>query len=272
MKSAPGSITAMMVAVLLAWTTDASADGAVNIATCQTLSIPNTVYKLTTDLDSCSGSCLIVAADRITIDMQGHSIKGCQSQVGAAMFDQDSPRDVIVVKNGSVSGFRSGVDLFASTRVTVLGVTAANNLVGIAAGVQALVKSSEAFFNDVGIRVSGRGQVQQCNAQFNNIFGIHAVGGNCLITMNTANANLQHGIVASGDRCTVSYNTARENLFVGIAVGGGAPHLITRNVALDNAIDYGIVCPSDVTYNESTNGFPASYERVGTGRHFVDNQ
>ena len=63
-------VTAMLLAVLAS---RADADGAVNINTCQTLSTPNTVYKIIADLTSC-GFCLIVAADRITIDLQGHSI------------------------------------------------------------------------------------------------------------------------------------------------------------------------------------------------------
>jgi parallel beta helix pectate lyase-like protein len=270
-------VIAGAIVVALAGADRASAAGAVLISTCQTLTDTNTTYKLTTDLTSCN-DCLVVATSKITIDLQGHSITNtvCPGS-NAAISDQGSKFDLIVVKNGKVAGYDTGVRLSESTRVSVLGVTAKDSTNGILAGPQALVKSSEASGNSVGIVVRDRGQVQQCNAHDNAQVGIAAFGDNCLITMNTANNNDGFGIVTiNGNRCTVSYNTASNNGFVGIDVGagdlGGTGHLVTQNVALDNDIvDYTIKCPSDVTNNTSTNGFPASYEIDGTGCHFVNN-
>jgi hypothetical protein len=45
-------MTVALVAALT-WASVASAVGAVNISSCQTLSTPNTVYKLTTNLTRC---------------------------------------------------------------------------------------------------------------------------------------------------------------------------------------------------------------------------
>ena len=64
--------------------------GAVTIDTCQTLSIPNTVYKLTADLTS-TGDCLIVAADKITIDLQGHTIAGAGQIPSSAHHRRGQP-------------------------------------------------------------------------------------------------------------------------------------------------------------------------------------
>ena len=63
------AVTVALVAALT-WVSVASAAGALNITSCQTLSTPNAVYKLTADLTSC-GDCLVVASNRITIDLQG---------------------------------------------------------------------------------------------------------------------------------------------------------------------------------------------------------
>ena len=267
-------VTAMLLSALT-FAQPAGAHGVVNIDTCQTLDIPNTVYRLTTDLmtASCPISCLRVAADKITIDLQGHSITRSTSCPASSFGISDlDPHDVIVVKNGSISGFDNGVQLVQSTRVSVLGVTATNNTgIGINVGPQGLVKSSEASGNDVGIRVGPRGQVQQCNSHHNS-HGIQA-SDNCLITMNTANFNSRVGIdvVSSANKCTVSYNTANNNSDVGINLIGGARYLLTRNVALRNSsFDYVITCPSDVTFNTSTNG-PASYEFFGSGCQTVGN-
>jgi hypothetical protein len=269
------SFAAAAVAVIatMAWVSIASAAGAVNIAACQTLSTPNTVYKLTTPLTSC-GDCLIVAADKVTIDLQGNSITGTCPGTGAAITDNATSFDLITVKNGSGGGFGFGVFLQSSTRVSVLGFIAAGNTErGIVVGPKGLVKSCEAAGNKVGIEVGPRGQVQLSNAHDNNFAGIDTVDGDhCLITMNIANANGVFGIVTDGDKCTVSFNTASNNGHIGIDAGaslGGTGHLVTENTAFNNVdVDYAINCPpGDVTNNVSTG---LSY-LVGPGCHFVNN-
>src|SRR5262245_14013782 len=204
----------MLVAVLLglAWTTHAEADGVVNIDRCQRLSIPNTVYKLTKDLASTSRDCLIVAADRITIDLQGHSITNSGGTLTSGITDQtiDPTSDLVVVKNGTISGYSTGIFL-ASTRVSVIAVTAKNNTIGILLqGAQSLIKSCDASSNvGAGIVAFGdRAQIQQNTATKNGNSGIVA-GDNCLVTMNTTNRNARG--IAVGQKCTVSYNTANDN-------------------------------------------------------------
>src|SRR5215471_10880118 len=114
------AVVAIAGAMTLAGAHRARAGGVVNISTCQTLSGFNTVYRLIQDLTSC-GDCLVVAADRITIDLQGHSItSGCADPGFAITAEAGSARDLIVVKNGSVSGYAGGVALESSTRVSVL--------------------------------------------------------------------------------------------------------------------------------------------------------
>jgi Periplasmic copper-binding protein (NosD) len=272
----------------------ASAAGAVLIDACQTLSDANTTYKLTTDLTSCD-SCLIVANDKITIDLQGHSITSTcpPTPFGerSAITDQRNTFNVITIKNGFVSRYDFGVFLQTSTRVSVLAVTASNNGAGIVAGPQSLVKGSEAFRNGVGITVGPRGQVQQSNSHDNGSAGITTSGDNCLITANTVNGNgFFGGILVQGNRCTISFNTANNNRGPGISAGAadfGSGHLVTHNVALNNnsnvgclgvsaclvnnSVDFVIGCPSTVTDNDSTNGFPASYDLQGPGCHTTNN-
>ncbi len=272
------AVIAVVIVTALIGADRASAAGAVVISACQVLNNPNTTYKLNTDLTSC-GDCLVVAVNKITIDLQGHSITStCPgSGSGSAISDQATPLDGIVVKNGSFSGFAFGVFLQSSTRASVLGVTAKDNAQrGIVVGPQGLVKSSEASGNKVGIEVGPRGQVQQCNSHDNVFAGIStAFGDNCLITSNTASSNAEFGIIIDGNKCTISFNTARNNGQIGIDAGAsvaGTGHLVTGNVALNNSIvDFGINCPSDVTNNDSTNGLPASYVLFGSGCHLVNN-
>jgi hypothetical protein len=282
------SIATVAIAMIAvpAWATGASAAGAVNISSCQTLSIPNTVYKLTADISDLScGDCLVVGANRITIDLQDHSIVkegGCQF-LFSAIADEFTPYDQVVVKNGSVSHYGVGVLLAASTRVSVIGVTSSGNEGnGITTGSNSLVKGSTTEQNGLnGIQVGDRSQVQGCTSRFNGFVGGGEGGGiraafNCLITQNTASNNVGEGIRTQGN-CTVSYNIANDNGDDGITAGGddgGSGNLVTHNIATGNGdIDYDVRCPSTVTFNTSGLGFPASYEFVGTGVcHTSNNQ
>ena len=272
------AVTVATVAALI-WASAASAAGAVYISSCQTLSTSNAVYKLTADLASC-GDCLVVASNRITIDLQGHSITGdCESSAGVT--DGGIARDWTVVKNGSIASFRVGVLLSSSTRSQVRGIQVTSNIIGIWAGDNSLVTSCSATFNRAtdeefgyGIIVGDHSQVEGCDASRNGLTGILA-GNHCLITRNTANLNIDEGI-ATGSSCIVSFNTAIFNEFDGIDVGdgssaSGAHSLVTGNYVFGNG-DGGIevTCPSDVTNNtSSTNG--SNYTFRGTNCHTGDN-
>jgi hypothetical protein len=172
--------------------------GAAFIDACQTLSDANTTYKLTTDLTSCT-DCLVVANDKITIDLQGHSLPRRAPRHPnpnvRAVTDQRNTFNVITIKNGFVSRYDFGVFLQTSTRVSVLAVTASNNGAGIVAGPQSLVKGSEAFRNRIGSQLDLAGQVQQSNSHDNGSVGIYTSGDNCLITASTANGNVFAGIL-----------------------------------------------------------------------------
>jgi hypothetical protein len=159
-----------------------------------------------------------------------------------------------VIKDGAISGYPEGINLFASMRVTVVGleVTGAR-FVGIGTGFNSLVKSSvvtappESF--GVGIAVLDRGQVQESDAS-NNFIGISCLS-RCLITRNTANNNVV-GVSAGGFKTTVSFNTANDNGSIGIFAADGS--LVTRNTATGNAglADFSVQCPSTVTFNTSS--------------------
>lgn len=264
----------------LTWASGASAAGAVNISSCQTLSTPNTVYKLTADLTSC-GDCLVVANSRITINLQGHSITGeCENSAGVT--DGRIARDLTVVRNGSISSFTVGVLLASSTRNHVRDIQVTSNVIGIWAGNNSLVTSCSATFNSVfqeefgyGIIVGDRSQVEGCDASHNGRVGILA-GNHCLITRNTANRNRADGI-ATGNSCTVSFNTAKFNEGDGIDVGddssaGGAHSLVTGNTAYGNDADgIEVTCPSDVTNNTASNN-GEDYNFLGTNCHTTNNK
>ena len=208
----------------MVWAGGASA--AVSIAACGILNTFGQTYNATADLKACGGDFLVVANNRITIDLQGHSIiQDCPTPFGAGVTDGGIARDLTVVKNGAITGFVFGIELDSSTRNEVRNVTTASNtLDGIFVGDRSLVKDCASVDNGLdailggdGVRGKERVQVQNCEASGNGANGIH-VGNRCLVTANTAEENLEDGI-ATGGSCTVSRNTASDNDDDGIDVG-----------------------------------------------------
>ena len=268
--------SAMVAVALSTWATAASAV-VVEIDSCQTLAVPGAAYRVTDDIFAC-GDCLVVGADRISIDMQGFTIVqevGCYG--GAAVTDGGVRRDVVVVKNGVTfsddeGAFDRSIDLRASVRTEVRTFIAFfNSLDGIAVGDRALVKETLALANG-GSGIAG-GNFVQVQESFSFLGGWAwedgdagiRVGDRCLVTLNDSSGNEQDGI-ATGANCTVTRNAADLNLN-GIAVQGTGG-LVSGNVADDN-YDVGIQvqCPGTVTNNAADGNFD-DYVLVGPGNCF----
>ena len=270
-------MTGAVLAALATMTWVSGAAAVVPLAACGTLNQANETYNVTADLHASGGDCLVVAANRITINLQGHSIiQDVPTPFGAGITDGGIPRDVTVVKNGSIIGFVFGIELDSSTRNELRNVVAqSNTLIGIFVGDNSLVKDCAAVDNGLdailagdGIRGKERVQVQNCEASDNGANGIH-LANRCLVTFNTASANFEDGI-ATGGSCTVSQNTAADNDDDGIDVGhdgefDGSKSLVTLNRADEN-FDNGVhvKCPSTVTNNvASGNGVDYNLEGAG---------
>jgi len=244
----------------ITWVTGASAQ-VMEIDTCQTLSTFGATYKLTDVVFAC-GDCLIVAANRITIELQGFQIVqdvGCFT--GAAITDGGVARTLTTVKNGAtfsdeIGSFDYGLDMRASSRTEVMVFdTIFNNIDGIAVGDRALVRDCLSVGNGkLGISGGNFVQVQLTGTALNGAAGGSDVGGvrvgdHCLVTVNAAESNAGDGIL-TGAFCTVSHNEARDN-DRGIAVEG-IKSLVTLNTTNDNTHE-GVVaqCPGTVTNNNS---------------------
>jgi hypothetical protein len=265
---------ALVVLLTTTWVTGASAR-VIEIDACQALTTFGATYRLTAELLAC-GDCLTVAANRITIDLQGFQIvQDIDCFTGAAITDGGVAREQITVKNGSAisvvdaGSFDYGIDLRASVRTEVRSFgTAFNNVDGIAVGDRALVKDCVSIGNgENGISGGDVVQVQECVTFINGLAGGDAVAGirvgdRCLVTLNDASFNAGDGIL-TGAFCAVSHNTASNNLR-GIAVEG-TNSLVTHNTSNDN-INEGLEaqCPGTVTNNNSS-GNGQDYVFQGSG-------
>lgn len=243
------SLTLATLATLAATIWVAEASALTLVSSCpQTLSKAGETYYLAADLRA-SGSCLTVAADRVTIDLKDHSITGDGS--GVAVTDRGVARALTTVKRGTVDSFETGIDLAASSRSAVLNMSANYNTGnGITLGTRGLVKSCMAGFNGGdGVSVGTYSQVQECVVYSNSEYGLVA-GDRSLVTKNLAQSNTNGMIV--GNFSNVTSNLAGDNAGDGIHVGSGSQ--VNGNTATENTgVGIWVECPGMVTRNESWN-------------------
>jgi hypothetical protein len=245
----------LVLAAAAAFALDPAPAAAVTpVSDCADLTKPGETYVLTADITSTSLVCFQVLADRITIDLAGHTVTGPGSgpRGNTAIWDTNSARLSTIVKNGNIRNFNFGIILQNSTRTTVRSVNTSDNAVGMVIGDSSLVKDCTVQRNTNGGIQTGNGtQVEGCviggpaGDGNGNGPGL-AAGGRTLATRNTVIGNAQ-GILV-GANSTVTHNTVGNNLFDGIQVDSGS--LVTRNTSNDNGGD-GIqaICPATITHN-----------------------
>jgi hypothetical protein len=149
-----------------------------------------TDIKLTGDLDCTSGPGFVVGAAGVDINLARHSmIGGIFSGGGGPIgIDNNGGHDDLTVRNGTVGGFGSGIELKDASRNRILGVTsgAAGNAVTIEGGEGNEIRASD---------LSGRS------------FGIHSTSSDGLtVADTTASGSFGDGLELRGDRARVVRN------------------------------------------------------------------
>ena len=236
------------------------------VDSCRTLDKAGETYILTTNITA-SETCLLVLADRITVDLAGHTIAG-SSKPHAGVSDNFQPRTGTLVKNGSIEGFDVAINLASSVRSTVRTVTASDNNNGLLLGQTSLVKDCIVQrVGGVGISVGDGSQVEGClvgGSEVNGNGGVGISGANrILVTRNTAVSNGDNGIHV-GANSTVTHNAVGDNGTDGIIVG--ARSLVSNNTSNDNGND-GIQadCPSTITHNTALGNGAQNFNPTGPG-------
>jgi hypothetical protein len=212
------ALGAMILAPLAGARADGREEGPFEIEKCQTIDKPGS-YKLVNNLtlSAIPGTCLLITADFVTIDLAGFTITGpgIASPFGPgsvaimAPFSSSGSPAGIAVRNGSISNFNVGVSL----------------------GDGSIVE---------GLRVSRCGQL-----------GIGAAG---IVRGNTvdgcdAGPSMGDGIDATG---TVTGNTVTRTRLAGLGIGQGST--VIGNTSVNQTSEgpsFGMIvgCPSNVTDN-----------------------
>ena len=83
--------------------------------------------SLASDIGPCPGDGIVVGADGVHIDLNGHTISGNFGHSGNNVGIRATGRQKVKISNGTVTGFDAGVALISGSGNTVSGLTVANN-------------------------------------------------------------------------------------------------------------------------------------------------
>ena len=191
-------------------------------------------YVVTRNL-SAAGNCFTIGGSPIAIDLGHHTITG--NGTGSAITDGGTAFQSIIIADGKIENFASGINLPASSTVTVDSVNASSEInEGIFIGGSGnTVTSVEA--NDT--RGVGMGIASCCNtiagavANGNSGSGIDVEGAFDLLTHVSVNQNGHDGLDCKGN-CFVTAVKAKNDRFSGLFLPNPV-NSVTDSLIADNA-------------------------------------
>ncbi|MGH8550141.1 MAG: hypothetical protein ACRERU_16365 [Methylococcales bacterium] len=222
---------APLVLSLAAFTQEALA--VTDITACQTISESGS-FRLTENL-SANGDCLVVSADRVEIDLQGHTIGG--DGTGSGVRDQRGNL-AITVRNGTIANFQRGVCLLSTQGAVVeqLRVVESGDLgITLRSG---RVRSNVVFSIDgTGIVVRAAGVVSDNFVSRVGTFGISVSGGSIVVGNSVFMAG-RDGVSATcparvADNSVFAFDANKTDGFTGVAIGtnGGSGCSVSGNAS-----------------------------------------
>jgi hypothetical protein len=213
---------------------------------------------------------ITIAADDVTIDLNGFTLSGPGSGAGSGIR-VDGTRKGTTILNGRIHSWGgSGVEAEDASETSVKGVSARyNGSHGLNAGYQALVTESIAYGNGGdGIRVQLRSKVSGCEASVNAQAGIHALRNGNIISDSVASWN-ENGIFAEHMTLVTGCN-ATQNHRNGIRVGTSCR--VVGNACNNNGWNDPVKCGILVTHSGNhVEGNTLAYNNIGIQVDDVDN-
>jgi hypothetical protein len=159
-----------------------------------------TNVTLEADLTGCLGAGLIVGADDITIDLDGHQIQSGVFNV-APGIDNSAGHDGVRIKDGRITGFSTGVVLDGADDNVLRDIDAVSNAhgIGLSASDRNRIVGGEVKSNGYDIRL-GSGIVIQNGSDDNRVVGVDVgsnQGDNLAIVTSTGNTVVDSTVTGS---------------------------------------------------------------------------
>ena len=229
----------LAVLVVLGWVTGAAA--VTPLSSCGTTIAAPGSFMLTGNLSSLAGTCIVVAADGVTIDLKGFVI----NDSGASTYgiaDNGVSHKSIVVRNGTIRGFNEGIYLNSSTSVLLDHMILTKNGYGVTVGAHSTVKNSTIHDNTSASLLLGDYSSLTDSMISNNGDGVN--GGNHVTVARVTvaqNGSVDSSAIALGDYASVQNSVVQNNTEIEIAaIFTGNFSNISFNRVLHNAFTWGI--------------------------------
>jgi parallel beta-helix repeat protein len=200
---------------------------------------------LDSDLLGCPNNGIVIGADDITLDLDGHTVAGDSEQVEACPENEfcdagllNDAHDGVTVRDGSVSGFDIGAFVGRARDNRVLGVSSSRNLFFgfvVIESTHSLVRNSAGVHNVTpegdGMGVFGSDHIRIIDNTFrDNPLGLH-------VEDSTDNLIKGNGFTGNGLFLQADRNQVKRNRFegggAGILVAPGNENVIARNRLVD---------------------------------------
>ena len=210
-----------------------------------------TSIKLTHDLRHCPGDGLVVGANNITINLNGHTLRGSGKRSTAGI--RVTGFHGVTVKRGVIRHFGRGVWLVTAVDGRIVANTIRNSF---DEGIFASERSSRTII--LRNRVSGSGVLSAATwadgvdargnrttirgniVRNNHDDGIDANGANDVVKQNTLVGNHSDGIDVDGKHTLIEDNRSNRNGDDGIGVGVHGGHVIIDDNTTNDNFDLGI--------------------------------
>jgi parallel beta-helix repeat protein len=239
------AILALAVAACLAFS--ASQASASHVSCGDTITADTT---LDNDLLNCPNNGIVIGADDITVDLNGHLIDGDGTQFAGCPEGEpcdlgvfNDGHDGVTVRHGSVRQFAVGALVFSARHNRVLDVSSKKNVLFgfvLTDSARSLVRNSSGNRNPApdgdGLGLFGSHHIRILHNSFRrNGLGIHVDDStHNLIKRNRISRNAGFGIFLQGDRNRVRRNRCRRNGTCVLVAPG------SRNVIAQNRISRGV--------------------------------
>jgi parallel beta-helix repeat protein len=209
--------------------------------------------KLKNDLRDCPDNGIVIGADNITLDLNGHTIDGdgvvgCE-ELYACDFgvDNSAGHPGVTIKDGSIREFATAVVVIGANDNRLRGVSSSHNVLG---GVL-LIESPGARIERNSISANGLTtdqaglivfdssavRIERNSVSGNGDIGMFLQGvDDSRVERNSVSGNPEAGIILDGNRNEVSGNRASKN-GDGISVGGDG------NTIVGNRVSDSFACP-----------------------------
>jgi parallel beta-helix repeat protein len=226
-------LTVVVVALTVAGAAPASAEA---LACGQSVT---TSVTLQADLLDCAGDGLVVGADGITIDLNGHTIAGSQAGDG---IDDAAGYDRVTIRNGTIRSFANGVRLVGArrSRLSGLAIVADGPIASSRVGI--LLSGSRRGLVDGTIVTGGGPSLLLSNSDRNTIAGSRFSGeisqhaGDAVQILAGSNGNRLAGNTIEANGAGLVLRDSRANVVAGNGIDTGLSDAVTLTDATSNVL------------------------------------